>query len=213
MSDCNSMDCSLPGSSFHGDYPGKNTGVGFHAPSPGDLPNPGIKPRSPAFQADSLLSEPPEKPMNTGVDSLSLLQGIFQTQESNQGLLHGRWILCQLSYQGRHTFWLRIDKKLCRDHHTKSCLDLCMTTNCVTQNAWQSIAYTHRSYMWWIPRRSDVWAGLWRGKQREYKYITMISYLSWPLFIYLLATSWSMWILCSPVRDQTSTVCVRSTES
>ena len=28
-------------------------------PSPGDLPNPGIKPRSPALQADSLLSEPP----------------------------------------------------------------------------------------------------------------------------------------------------------
>ena len=30
-------------------------------PSPGDLPNPGIKPGSPAVQADSLLSEPPEK--------------------------------------------------------------------------------------------------------------------------------------------------------
>ena len=31
-------------------------------PSPGDLPNPGIKPRSPAWQWDSLPSEPPEKP-------------------------------------------------------------------------------------------------------------------------------------------------------
>ena len=30
--------------------------------SPGDLPHPGIKPRSPALQADSLPSEPPEKP-------------------------------------------------------------------------------------------------------------------------------------------------------
>ena len=30
--------------------------------SPGDLPHPGIKPGSPALQADSLLSEPPEKP-------------------------------------------------------------------------------------------------------------------------------------------------------
>ena len=28
-------------------------------PSPGDLPNPGIEPRSPAFQADALTSEPP----------------------------------------------------------------------------------------------------------------------------------------------------------
>ena len=32
--------------------------------------------------------------------SLSLLQGIFPTQESNQGLLHCRQILYQLSYQG-----------------------------------------------------------------------------------------------------------------
>ena len=31
-------------------------------PSPGDLPNPGIKPGSPALQADSLPSEPPGKP-------------------------------------------------------------------------------------------------------------------------------------------------------
>ena len=32
-------------------------------PSPGDLPNPGIEPVSPALQADSLLSELPEKPL------------------------------------------------------------------------------------------------------------------------------------------------------
>ena len=31
-------------------------------PSPGDFPNPGIEPRSPALQADSLLPEPPGKP-------------------------------------------------------------------------------------------------------------------------------------------------------
>ena len=37
---------------------------------------------------------------NTGVGSHSLLQGIFPTQESNQGLPHCRWILYQLSYQG-----------------------------------------------------------------------------------------------------------------
>ena len=37
---------------------------------------------------------------NTGVGSLSLLQGIFQTQESNSGLLGCRWILYQLSHKG-----------------------------------------------------------------------------------------------------------------
>ena len=35
---------------------------GLPFPSPGDLSNPGIKPGSPALQADSLLSEPPGKP-------------------------------------------------------------------------------------------------------------------------------------------------------
>ena len=34
---------------------------GLPFPSPGDLPNPGIEPGSPALQADSLLSEPPGK--------------------------------------------------------------------------------------------------------------------------------------------------------
>ena len=69
-------------------------------PPPGDLPDPGIKPRSPALQADSLLSEPPGKPKNIGVGSLSLLQGIFLTQESNRGLPCCRRILYQQSYQG-----------------------------------------------------------------------------------------------------------------
>ena len=69
-------------------------------PSPGDLPNPGTEPRSPALQEDSLPAESPGKPKNTGVGSLSLLQGIFLTQESKQSLLHCRRILYQLSYDG-----------------------------------------------------------------------------------------------------------------
>ena len=35
---------------------------GLPCPPPGDLPNPGIEPRSPTLQTDSLPSEPPEKP-------------------------------------------------------------------------------------------------------------------------------------------------------
>ena len=65
-----------------------------------DFPNPGIQPRSPALQVDSLLAETQGKPKNTGVGSLSLLRGIFPTQESNWGLLHRRQILYQLNYQG-----------------------------------------------------------------------------------------------------------------
>ena len=73
---------------------------GLPCHSLGDLPNPGIEPRSPALQADSLPSELSAKPKNTGLGTLSLLQGIFLTQESNQGLLHCRQILYQLICQG-----------------------------------------------------------------------------------------------------------------
>ena len=66
------------------------------------LPNPGIEPGSPALGVDSLPAEPQAKPKNTGVSSLSLLQQIFPTQELNHCLLHCRWILYQLSYQGSH---------------------------------------------------------------------------------------------------------------
>ena len=56
---CDHMDCSLPGSSVHGDSPGRNTGV----------------------------------------DSHSLLQGIFPNQRLNPGLLPCRWVFCCLSRQ------------------------------------------------------------------------------------------------------------------
>ena len=38
---CDTMDCSLPGSSVHGDSPGKNSGMGCHALLQRNLPNPG----------------------------------------------------------------------------------------------------------------------------------------------------------------------------
>ena len=69
-------------------------------PSPGRSPNPGVEPKSPTLQADSLPAAPQGKPKNTEVDSLSLFQWVFLTQELNQGLLHSRQILYQLSYQG-----------------------------------------------------------------------------------------------------------------
>ena len=65
---------------------------GLPCPPPGDLPDPGIKPRPPALWADPLPAEPPGQSMNTGVGSLSLLQGIFPNQEPNLGLRHRRQI-------------------------------------------------------------------------------------------------------------------------
>ena len=71
---------------------------GWPLPSPGDLPNPGIKSRSLPLKVDSLPAESQGKSKNTEVGSLSLLQQIFPTKESNQGLLHSRQILYQLNY-------------------------------------------------------------------------------------------------------------------
>ena len=79
---CHPMGCIVPGFS----RPEFGTGQPF--PSPGDLPNSGIKPKSPTLQEDSLPAELQEKPEDAWVGSLSLLQRIFLTQEWNWGLKH-----------------------------------------------------------------------------------------------------------------------------
>ena len=92
-------DCSLPGSSVLGNYPGKNAGVGCHAFLEGIFPTQGSNPGLP-IAGEFLLSELSGKPTNTGVGSLSLFQGILPTRELNRGHLHCRQILYWLSYQG-----------------------------------------------------------------------------------------------------------------
>ena len=96
---CDPMDCSLQAPPSMGFYR-QQYWSGLPFPSPGNLPDPGIEPRSPALQVDSLPAEPQGKPKNTGVGSLSLLQQIFLTQELNRGLLNCRQILYQVRYQG-----------------------------------------------------------------------------------------------------------------
>ena len=59
---CDPMDCSLPDSSIHGILQVRIL-EWVAMSSPGDLPDPGIEPWSPALQANSLLSEPPGKPI------------------------------------------------------------------------------------------------------------------------------------------------------
>ena len=59
---------------------------GLPFPSPGDLPDPGIEPRSPTLQADTLTSEPPGKPLcylpfSDSVQSLSVVW-LFVTQRN-----------------------------------------------------------------------------------------------------------------------------------
>ena len=57
---CDPIDCSPPSSSVHGILQARI--LEWVAPPPGDLPNPGIEPRSPTLQADSLPAELPGKP-------------------------------------------------------------------------------------------------------------------------------------------------------
>ena len=77
---CDPVDCSPPGSSVHGILQARTLEwVALSCPPPGDLPNPGIKPRPPALQVDCLPAGPQRKPKNPGVGSLSLLQWIFLT--------------------------------------------------------------------------------------------------------------------------------------
>ena len=61
-----------------------------------------VKVKSCSVLSDSLRLYSPWNSLgqNTGVDSLSLLQGIFPTQGLNPGLLHCRQILYQLGYEG-----------------------------------------------------------------------------------------------------------------
>ena len=50
---------------------------GLPFPSPGDFPDPGIKPGSPALQADALLSEPPGKPSRVEIVVLKNIRCFF----------------------------------------------------------------------------------------------------------------------------------------
>ena len=80
---------------------------GLPCPPPRDLPDLGIKPRSPTLQADSLQSEPPGKPKNTGMGSLTLLYGIFPTQNRTK---YFRGILTSWTTHGSVCVWVPISQ-------------------------------------------------------------------------------------------------------
>ena len=61
-------------------------------PSPGDLPNPGIEPRSPALQADSLLTEPREEPKQIHRGDQKVHRGWDDTHRKSTGISAGRGV-------------------------------------------------------------------------------------------------------------------------
>ena len=120
---------------------------GLPCSPPGDLPNPGIGPRSSALQADSLPAEPQGKPKNIGVSGLSLHQWIFPTQESNWGLSHCRWILYQLS---SHRILISSVQSLSHACHTPSDPMDCSTPGFPVHQQLQELTQTH------VPLVSDT---------------------------------------------------------
>ena len=120
------MDCSPPGSSVHGYFPGKNTGMGCHA----------------------------------------LLQGIFPTQGSNQGLLLIRRILYQLSNQGSPPRWHSGKESTCPCRRHRRCgfdpfvwkipwrrkwqdpLQYSCLGNPMDRGVWQSVRLQRVGYGW-----------------------------------------------------------------
>ena len=94
---CEPIECSPPGSSVHGDFPGKNTGVGCHFLLQGNLPHPGIQARSPTLQLNSLLSEPRGKLMCLGhqFSSVQFSCSVVSNSLRPHGLQHARlpWVI------------------------------------------------------------------------------------------------------------------------
>ena len=88
----------------------------------GYLPNPGIKPRSPTLQVDSLPTESQGKPVNTGVGILSLFQQIFLTQKLNRGLLHCKQILLTAELLGKPSNAIWFPKEVVPTHTPTSSL-------------------------------------------------------------------------------------------
>ena len=81
------MDCSLPGSSFHGIFQAR-TLEWLPFPSPGDLPDPGIEPRSSALQVDSLPAEDTREANFLQVKSLNFYTVI--EYESFKGIMDSK---------------------------------------------------------------------------------------------------------------------------
>ena len=83
MALCDPMDCKPPGSSVMGFFKQEYWG-GLPFPSPGDLPNPGIEPTSPALAGGFSTTEPPGKPSGKYSSNLTKL-----TQFKPPGMMSG----------------------------------------------------------------------------------------------------------------------------
>ena len=81
---------------------------GLPFPSPGNIPDPGIKPRSPTLQADALLSEPPGKPKEGPERILQIFWEKYKLV-LQPGTTDKAWYYCSLAYASTYNplgFWV-----------------------------------------------------------------------------------------------------------
>ena len=120
------MDCSLPGSSVCGFLQARIL-QWVAIPSPRDLPNPGIEPRSPALQVDSLPAEPQGKPIRL-TDVISLVSKGLSRVFSNTTVQKHQFFGTQLSsWSNSH-----ICTSVQFSSVTQSCPTLCDPMDCST---------------------------------------------------------------------------------
>ena len=81
--------------------PGQNTGCGWPFPSPRDLPNPGVEPKSPTLQTDSLPAEPQGKSRILEWVAYPFSRGSSQPGNwTGVSCIAGGFFFYQLSYEG-----------------------------------------------------------------------------------------------------------------
>ena len=90
------MDCNLPSSSVYGILQAREYWSGLPFLFPGDFPHPGIEPGSPALQADSLPTEPPQKPHK--LYTLLLIKSVLNSCLLNHDRMHILLISILYSY-------------------------------------------------------------------------------------------------------------------
>ena len=150
---------------------------------------------SDSLQPHGLYSPWSSRGQNTGVGSLSLLQGIFPTQGLNPGLPHCRWILYQLRVQERYSKIkdknLELtSRKIPRGRHGSPLQYSCLE-NPMDRGAWQATVHgVAKSWTWlkWFSMhitadREYLKSVDWIRLSREWVYIEKGVWVSPPLVL------------------------------
>jgi len=162
------MSDSLPPHGLYSPWnsPGQNTEVGSLSFS-GNLPNTGIEPRSPILQTDSSPAEPPRRPKNTGIGSLSPLQHISPTQELKESALQADSLPAEP--QRKPVKSKTLIPLQCHLYNSKSCLKQSFIHSAVQA---EELCITSLQYLaWWLQLQRKLHsANNWKHCLKAFKF-------------------------------------------